>query len=94
MSNRPNNYALSVELARFAVERFGISSPQDIEIHQFDVRDVTHTDPAYTTGPMVWLGCRGEGRWLSNEEAQEVGRALLLVAEAQLKRLAQEGGAA
>ncbi len=67
------------------------------EVHGFDVVSTTHTDPAYSCGPYVWVGHGCEGRSLRPQQARELAAAILAAANVfdaptppePLRRLAQ-----
>lgn len=47
-----------------------------VEVHGVNVAAVTHADPAYCQGDLIWIGCGGEGYWLSQQQALDVASAI------------------
>ena len=57
------------------------------EAHGFDITDATLEAPH---GDLIWIGFRGDGRWLSAKDALEFSAAVKRAAHEQTERLAQQ----
>jgi hypothetical protein len=61
-----------------------------IDVLDFGITAVTHNEPGYWQGDLVWVGYGPEGRWLSVAEALELAAAITRAAQAFPVRQAAE----